>query len=255
MKFARFEYNSKIYDGLVDTEEVNVIRGSFWNHYEVTGQKYNIPEVSFLPTVIPTKIVCVGQNYLGHIEELGVPVPKEPLIFLKPPSCLIGHEHPIIYPQFAKRVDFEGELALVIKHRMKNVNEADALNYVLGYSCLNDVTERNMVGNNPHLLSLSKGFDTFGPFGPYIVTDLDPNHLMLKTYLNGELKQQDNTKNCVFSIQQVLSYISRYMTLLPGDIVTTGTPRGIAPMKPGDTVEVEIENIGSLKNIVQLQEK
>jgi 2-keto-4-pentenoate hydratase/2-oxohepta-3-ene-1,7-dioic acid hydratase in catechol pathway len=184
-----------------------------------------------------------------------VPVPKEPIIFLKPPSCLIGHEHPIIYPQAAKRVDFEGELALVIKHRMKNVNEIDTLNYVLGYSCFNDVTERNMVGNNPHLLSLSKGFDTFGPFGPYIVTDLDPNHLMLKTYLNGELKQQDNTKNCVFSIQQVLSYISRYMTLLPGDIVSTGTPRGIAPMKPGDTVEVEIENIGSLRNIVQLQEK
>jgi 2-keto-4-pentenoate hydratase/2-oxohepta-3-ene-1,7-dioic acid hydratase in catechol pathway len=251
MKFVRFESNGKIYTGLIDAEELTAIRGSFWNHYEVSGQKFNISEVGLLPTVLPTKIVCVGQNYRGHIEELGVPVPKEPIIFLKPPSCLIGPEHPIIYPQAAKRVDYEGELAVIIKHRMKNVNENDTLNYVLGYSCFNDVTERNMVGSNPFLLSLAKGIDTFGPFGPYIVTDLDPSRLVLKTYLNGELKQHDNTQNCVFSIQQVLSYISSYMTLLPGDIVATGTPGGIAPMKPGDTVEVEIEAIGRLRNRVQ----
>jgi 2-keto-4-pentenoate hydratase/2-oxohepta-3-ene-1,7-dioic acid hydratase in catechol pathway len=182
-----------------------------------------------------------------------VPVPKEPLIFLKPPSCLIGHEHPIIYARNAERIDYEGELAIVIKHRMKSVDETDTLNYVLGYSCFNDVTARNMVAKDRFLLTLAKGFDSFGPFGPYIVTDLDPNHLMLKTYLNGELKQQDNTKNCVFSVQQVLSFISKYMTLFPGDIVITGTPRGIAPMKPGDTVEVEIEAIGTLRNFVQLE--
>ncbi|UCD80117.1 MAG: fumarylacetoacetate hydrolase family protein [Desulfobacterales bacterium] len=253
MKFARFEVNGKIYNGMAEAEEVTVIKGSFWNDYEVTGQKYNISEVSFLPPGLPTKIVCVGQNYLGHIEELGLPVPKEPIIFFKPPSCLIGHEHPIIYPADAERVDYEGELAIVIKHKMKNVNETDALTFVLGYSCFNDVTERSMVGNNPFLLSLSKGVDTFGPCGPYIVTDLDPNRLMLKTFLNGELKQQDNTQNCVFSIQQVLSYISRYITLLPGDIVTTGTPKGIAPMQPGDTVEVAIEGIGCLRNRVGAQ--
>jgi len=251
MKFARFEYQGKIYNGTVEAEEITVIKGSFWNHFDVTNQKYPISEVSFLPAVLPTKIVCVGQNYRGHIEELGMPVPQEPLIFLKPPSCLIGHEHPIIYHRVAERIDYEGELAIVIKNKMRNVNEIDVLNYVLGYSCFNDVTERNMVGDNPFLLSIAKGFDTFGPFGPYIVTGLDPNHLMLKTYLNGELKQQDNTNNCVFSIQQVLSYISRYMTLLPGDIVTTGTPKGIAPMQPGDTVEVEIEGIGCLRNSVQ----
>ncbi len=253
VKLARYEYNKKIYEGLLDAEEIHVIKGSFWNHYEVSGKKHSISEVSFLPPVIPTKIVCVGQNYLGHIEELGVPVPKEPVIFLKPPSCLIGHEHAIIYARNAERIDYEGELAIVIKHRMKSVNESDTLNYVLGYSCFNDVTERNMVAKNPFLLSLSKGFDSFGPFGPYIVTDLDPNHLMLKTYLNGELKQQDNTKNCVFSVQQVLSFISKYMTLFPGDIVITGTPRGIAPMKSGDTVEVEIEGIGTLRNIVKVE--
>jgi 2-keto-4-pentenoate hydratase/2-oxohepta-3-ene-1,7-dioic acid hydratase in catechol pathway len=253
MKFARFEVNGKIYNGMAEAEEITVIRGSLWNRYEVTDRKYSIPEISFLPPVLPSKIVCVGQNYLGHIEELGMPVPKEPIIFFKPPSCLIGQNHSIIYPTDAKRVDYEGELAIIIKKEMINVNETDALNFVLGYSCFNDVTERNMVGSNPFLLSLSKGIDTFGPCGPYVVTDLDPNRLMLKTFLNGELKQQDNTQNCVFSIQQVLSYISRYITLLPGDIVTTGTPQGIAPMQPGDRVEVEIEGVGSLRNSVVAQ--
>ena len=251
MKFARFEYNGEVYNGVVEAGEINVIKGSFGDQVDMTDQKYPVPEVSFLPAVLPTKIVCVGQNYRGHIEELGVPVPKVPVIFFKPPSCLTGHDHPIIYHRDAGRIDYEGELALVIKNKMRNVNEIDALNYVLGYSCFNDVTERDMVGSSPFLLSIAKGFDTFGPFGPYIVTDLDPNHLMLRTYLNGELRQQDNTENCVFSIQQVLSYISRYMTLFPGDIVTTGTPKGIAPMQPGDTVEVEIEGIGCLRNKVQ----
>ena len=224
-----------------------------WDRFEVTAEKYAISDVSFLPPVLPSKIVCVGQNYRGHIEELRVPVPQEPVIFLKPPSCLIGHEDPIIYPRGAKRVDYEGELAIVIKHKMRNVNETDALDHVLGYCCFNDVTERNMVESSPFLLSLSKGIDTFGPCGPYIVTDLDPNHLILKTFLNGELKQQDSTQNCVFSIQRVLSFISRYITLLPGDIVTTGTPKGIAPMQPGDTVEVTIEGIGCLRNSVHAQ--
>jgi len=236
-KLARYEYNKKIYEGLVDDDEIHVIKGSFWNDYEVSGQKHRISEVRFLPPVIPTKVVCVGQNYLGHIAELGAPVPKEP----------------IIYARDAERIDYEGELAIVIKHRMKSVNEPDTLNYVLGYSCFNDVTERNMVTKNPFLLSLSKGFDSFGPCGPWIVTDLDPNQLMLKTYLNGELKQQDNTKNCVFSVQQVLSFISKYMTLFPGDIVITGTPQGIAPMKSNDTVEVQIEGIGTLRNTVQAE--
>ena len=253
MKLARFEHKGKVHNGMVDAEEIHVISDSFWNQFEVTDEKYTISEVRFLPPALPSKIVCVGQNYLGHIEELGVPVPGEPVLFFKPPSCLIGHEHPIIYPREAKRVDYEGELAIVVKHEMRNVNEADALNYVLGYSCFNDVTERNMVESSPFLLNLSKGIDTFGSCGPYIVTDLDPNRLLLKTFLNGELKQKDNTQNCVFSIQRVLSYISRYMTLFPGDIVTTGTPKGIAPMVPGDTVEVEIEGIGCLRNRVQAQ--
>ena len=250
-KFARFEYDKKIHEGLLDAEEIHVIKGSFWNHYEVSDKKYRVSEVRFLPPATPTKIVCVGQNYREHIEELGVPFPREPVVFLKPPSCLIGHEHPIIYARNAERIDYEGELAIVIKHTMKRVNETDTLNYVLGYSCFNDVTERNMAAKDPSLLTLAKGFDSFGSFGPCIAADLDPNHLTLKTYLNGELKQHDNTENCVFGVQRILSFISQYMTLFPGDIVITGTPYGIGPMKPGDTVEVEIEKIGTLRNTVQ----
>ena len=253
MKFARFEVKGNIHSGVVQGEEISVIRGSFLHEYEAVSLKYSISEVSFLPPVLPTKIVCVGQNYRGHIAELGVPVPKDPVIFFKPPSCLVGHEHPIIYPTDATRVDYEGELAIVIKKEMRNIEESDALDFVLGYTCFNDITERNLVGSNPFMLSLSKGIDTFGPCGPYIVTDLDPNRLSLKTFLNGEIKQQDNTQNCVFSIQEVLSYICRYITLLPGDIVITGTPQGIAPMQPGDRVEVEIEGIGLLKNSVAAQ--
>ena len=196
MKFARFEYHGKIYEGIAEGDEIKVITGSILNRFDVTDRKYSISEVNFLPCVIPSKIVCVGQNYRGHIKELGVPVPKEPVVFFKPPSCLIGHEHPIIYHHGAGRIDYEGELAIVIKNEMKNVNETDVLDYVLGYSCFNDVTERNMVANDPFLLCISKSFDTFGPLGPYIVTDLDPNRLTLKTYLNGELKQDDNTENC-----------------------------------------------------------
>jgi 2-keto-4-pentenoate hydratase/2-oxohepta-3-ene-1,7-dioic acid hydratase in catechol pathway len=254
MRFARFEVNGEIYSGIAEADGIRVIRGSFFYQYETTDQKYSISEIRFLSPVQPTKVVCVGQNYLGHIEELGVPVPKEPVIFFKPPSCLIGHQHSIIYPADAQRVDYEGELAVIIKEKMKNVNESEALNFVLGYSCFNDVTERNLVGRNPFLLNLSKGMDTFGPCGPYIVTDMDPNCLTLKTFLNGELKQQDNTRNCVFSIQRLLGYICRYITLLPGDIVTTGTPQGIAPMQPGDRVAVEIEGVGRLQNSVIAQD-
>ena len=251
MKFARFEYKGKVYQGTIQGEEAVVLEGSILDRYEETQTRYRLTEIRLLPPVIPTKIVCVGQNYLEHIEELGVPIPKEPLLFLKPPSCLIGHEDAILFPRSAQRVDYEGELAIVIKERMKDVPDEETLNYVLGYACFNDVTERSLVSGDPFLLALAKGFDTFGPFGPYVVTDLDPNHLEVKTYLNGKQMQYDNTKNCVFNIQRILGFASERITLVPGDVVITGTPKGIAPMKPGDVVEVEVEGIGKLRNTVK----
>jgi len=151
----------------------------------------------------------------------------------------------------AKRVDFEGKLAVVIKDRMKDAPENEALNHVLGYSCFNDVTERSIVTKNIADLILAKGFDTFSAFGPYLVTSLDPNNLELKTYLNGKLMQHDNTRTGVSRHQQILHCLSQCMTLYPSDVVTTGTPKGIGPMKPGDVVDVEVEGIGRLRNIVR----
>ena len=251
MKYARFEHEGNELYGIVKGEEILGVDGSIFDKYEETGVRYPISAVKLLAPVVPTKIVCIGQNYLEHIKEIGATPPEKPLYFLKPPSSLIGPEGDIIYPRNADRVDYEGELAVVIKKKMKDVPELETKKYVLGYSCFNDVTERALVGKDPFNLTIAKGFDTFSAFGPYIVTDIDPDNVQLKTYLNGELKQDDNTKNCVFNVQYLLHYLSECLTLCPGDIVITGTPKGIAPMNPGDLVEVEIEGIGKLSNRVK----
>ena len=254
MKFALFEYQGDIFLGMLKGEEITVLDGSLFDRYGETEAHYPLSGVKLLPPVIPTKIVCVGLNYRGHIEEIGAEVPEKPSVFLKPPSSLIGHEDAIIYPRNAERVDYEGELAVVIKDKMKDVPEDETLEYVLGCSCFNDVTERALVMKDRRFLTIAKGFDTFSAFGPYVVTDLDPNNLTVKTYLNGKLMQHDNTKNCIFSVQHILHYVSQCMTLYPGDIVITGTPKGVAPMKPGDVVEVEVEGIGRLRNTVKATE-
>jgi 2-keto-4-pentenoate hydratase/2-oxohepta-3-ene-1,7-dioic acid hydratase in catechol pathway len=251
MKFARFEYKGTVLLGMVKGEEITALDGSLFEGYEETKTHYRLSDIKLLPPVLPTKIVCIGRNYRGHIEEMGAEVPEEPEIFLKPPSSLIGHGDAIIYPRNAERVDYEGELAVVIRDKMKDVPEDKALEYVLGCSCFNDVTERALVKKDPSLLIVAKGFDTFSAFGPYVVTDLDPDNLEVKTYLNGKLMQHDNTNHWVFSMQHMLRYVSQCMTLYPGDIVSTGTPQGIGPMKPGDVVEVEIEGIGKLRNTVK----
>ena len=206
--------------------------------------------MELLAPAVPTKIVCVGQNYREHIQELGLPVPEQPVIFLKPASGLIGPGAEILYPPEATRVDYEGELAVVIAKTMTRVSEDQALNHVLGYSCFNDVTERDMAAKDPFLLTLSKGFDTFSCLGPWLATDLDPGNLKIRTLVNGQVMQEDNTANCVFSVPMILSFISRFMTLLPGDVVITGTPKGVSPIKPGDEVSVEIDGIGRLTNRV-----
>lgn len=251
MKFARFEYDGMVFYGTVRGDEITVIDGSIFGGYRETDVHYGLDMVRLLPPVEPSKIVCIGQNYIGHIKELGVTPPKKPLFFLKPPSSLIGPKDAIVYPKSAERVDYEGELAVVIGKTMKNVSRRDALPYVLGYSCFNDVTERKLAAENPFNLTLSKSFDTFSALGPYVVTDIDGNNARLRTFLNGVLMQDDNTRNCVFDIAYLLEYLSHCLTLCQGDIVTTGTPKGIAPMKPGDVVEVEIEGIGKLSNVIE----
>lgn len=251
MKLACIEHEGRPTIGKVVGEKIIVLDGSLFDIQGETNIRYSLSDVKLLPPVIPTKIACIGLNYREHIEEIGESIPETPRFFLKPPSSLIGHEEAIIMPKGAERVDYEGELALVIKKKAKEVAEEEALNYVLGYSCFNDVTERAIVTRNPGDLTLSKGFDTFGPFGPYIVTDLDTTNLAIKTYLNGRLVQNVNTKNLVFSIQYIIHYLSQAITFYPGDIIITGTPRGIGPISTGDVVEVEIEGIGRLRNPVR----
>jgi 2-keto-4-pentenoate hydratase/2-oxohepta-3-ene-1,7-dioic acid hydratase in catechol pathway len=250
MKFVRFEYGGDVAHGLVEDGEIAELVGSILDDYRETGRRLPLAAVKLLAPIIPTKIVCIGQNYLEHIAEIGSTPPDEPLYFLKPPSSLIGPNDAIVYPRIATRVDFEGELAIVIKKKMRDVPKTKVSEHVLGYSCFNDVTERDLVNRKPLNLTLGKSFDTFAAFGPWIVTDIDPDRLQLKTFLNGKIVQDASTRECVFDVPTILSFLSERITLCPGDIVVTGTPKGIAPMKPGDVVEVEIEKIGRLSNVV-----
>jgi 2-keto-4-pentenoate hydratase/2-oxohepta-3-ene-1,7-dioic acid hydratase in catechol pathway len=250
MKFVRYEAGSQINYGIWEGDFVQDISGSIFGQPQVTGRKHKLLEVRLLAPVEPSKILCVGLNYRDHIEELKVNIPPVPSHFLKPLTAVIGPGDPILYPRIATRVDYEGELAVVIKDQIKDVSESDALKHVLGYTCLNDMTERDLTKVQGQL-TRAKGFDTFCPFGPCVATGLDPFKLTVKTYLNGKLVQEDRTVNMVFSVPYLVSYLSQCMTLFPGDLISTGTPKGIGPMKPGDVVEVSIDGIGTLRNTLK----
>jgi 2-keto-4-pentenoate hydratase/2-oxohepta-3-ene-1,7-dioic acid hydratase in catechol pathway len=209
-----------------------------------------ISEVKLLPPIRPTKIVAVGLNYRDHAEERNRAIPKEPLLFLMPPSAVIGPGDDIIYPGMSERVDYEGELAVVLKKRASGLDDNEDVGpYILGYTCFNDVTARDLQERDGQF-TRAKSFDTFAAAGPCIATDVDPSSVRLKTFLNGKLRQSGNTVNLIFSVPVLIRFISRIMTLEPGDVITTGTPSGIGPMSPGDRVDVQIEGIGTLSNRV-----
>ncbi len=250
MKFVRFSSQDRVAYGLWEGDIIREISGSIFGKFQETSRQFKISGVRLLAPVEPTKILCVGLNYRAHIEELGRALPELPAHFIKPLTCLIGPDDPIIYPRIGKFVSYEGELAVVIKDAIKDISQAEALKHVLGYTCFNDVTERTFA-DLPGQLTRAKGFDTFGPCGPCIVTDLDPANTNVQTYLNGKLMQDGNTRDLVFPVSFLIHYLSQCMTLLPGDIISTGTPRGIHPMNPGDVVEVRVEGIGTLRNTVQ----
>ncbi|MDD4179247.1 MAG: fumarylacetoacetate hydrolase family protein [Candidatus Margulisbacteria bacterium] len=197
----------------------------------------------------PSKIVCVGLNYRDHAREMQLETPAYPVIFLKPPSALIFNNDAIIYPPMTKELHYEAELAIVIKDRIKNIKKEEAVKHILGYTCGNDITARDLQRLDGQW-TRAKSFDTFCALGPEIVSGIDPGNLAIKLYLNGALKQSSNTSNLIFDPNYIVSFISQVMTLEPEDIILTGTPAGIGPMKVGDTVEVEIEKIGKLTNKV-----
>jgi 2-keto-4-pentenoate hydratase/2-oxohepta-3-ene-1,7-dioic acid hydratase in catechol pathway len=250
VKIYRFKYRDKISYGVLKEDELLPVSGSIYRKFQVKKRGIPIGDVFLLPPVLPTKIVALGRNYKDHALEMGKPVPKEPMIFLKPSTAVVGPDDIIIYPKMSKRVDFEGELAVIIKKKARLLDDtANIDDYILGYTCFNDVTARDLQRKDIQF-TRGKSFDTFAPCGPCIVTDLDPAKLGIKTFLNGKLRQSGNTKNMIFPIPYLMKFVSQVMTLNPGDIIATGTPAGIGSMVPGDRVDVQIEGIGVLSNKV-----
>ena len=250
MKLVRFESGLQVRYGVWEDDIVKEVTGSIYGDFGISSTSDRIGDVRLLAPAEPTKILCVGLNFREHIEEIGFPTPKHPAHFLKPLTTLIGPEDPIVIPRVAEQVDYEGEPAVVIKRQIKDVSLEEAARAILGYTCMNDVTERPL-STEQGQLTRSKGFDTFAPVGPCIATDLDPATLVLRTRLNGRLMQEAKLSDMIFSIPFLVQYLSQCMTLFPGDIVSAGTPRGVAAMKPSDVVEVAIDGIGILRNPVR----
>jgi len=248
MKIYRYKHKDKTAHGVLKEEQLYPVVGSIYRKLELKKKGVPISDVFLLPPVKPSKIVAIGRNYKDHAAEMGKPLPEEPLIFLKTTSALVGPNEIIIYPKMSKQVDYEGELAVVIRKKARLLAEDDDVQpYILGYSCFNDVTARDLQRKDVQF-TRGKSFDTFAALGPCISTEIDPSALRLKTFLNGKLKQSANTKNLIFPIPYLVRFISQVMTLNPGDIIATGTPAGIGPMVPGDRVDVQIEGIGVLSN-------
>ncbi len=253
MKYLRFLQNGNTRYGLLEKD--NIIRevvGDIFNDHKNTENVYSLSEITFLPPCVPTKIIAVGLNYFDHANEIQMKIPDEPLIFMKPPSTLIAHNDNIIYPKMSKQLDYEAELAVIIKNRIKNIETEDVSKNILGYTCFNDITARDLQKKDEQW-TRAKSFDTFAPIGPFISTELNPDNLQIKLYKNGQLMQNSSTSKMIFKVDKIISFISKIMTLFPGDIIATGTPSGVGQLEEGDIVKVEIEGIGILKNNVFLE--
>ena len=243
MKKCRFVYLDTIRTGTLESDYSKVV-------CDDTREVIDSAAVSFLPPVEPSKIVCVGRNYADHAKELGNAVPSAPLLFLKAPSSLITTDDAILIPEQSDQVEHEGELAVIIGRKCKNISMADQpLSYAAGFTCLNDVTARDVQKNDVQF-TRGKSFDTFCPVLHYFETEVDPLDLAVVTRVNGVVKQEGRTSQMVFPVDFLISYISHQMTLNPGDIIATGTPSGVSKLSAGDICEVEITGIGTLKNPV-----
>lgn len=251
MKYIRFEQDNGSRWGVVEGESVRELEAPPYAEIHYTGQVTALSSCRLLPPVEPTKIVCVGKNYYDHAVEMGEGIPEVPILFLKGPNVLNAPGAAITAPDFVTRVDYEGELGVVIRKRAKSVRAADAADYVLGYTCFNDVTAR-AIQKSDGQWTRGKSMDGFGPCGPWITDEVDPADLRVTTRLNGETVQQSCTGLLMRDVAHLIEFITASMTLEPGDLIATGTPAGIGPMFDGDTVEVDIEGIGVLKSTVSL---
>ena len=256
MKFCRFlqlplsPSPSPLF-GIFEDETIREISGPPWAAWSRGSRAWPISAIRLLAPVDPRKIVCVGRNYAAHAAELGNEVPREPLIFLKPSTSIIGPEDPILLPQYSRRVEHEGELGLVVAKRCSHLTDQDdSLSYLAGYTALNDVTARDLQKSDVQF-TRAKGFDTFCPVGPWIESELNPSDLAVETRVNGAIRQSGRTSLMIFSPAFLVRWISRMMTLEPGDLIATGTPVGVGPLAASDTVEVTVEGVGVLRNPVQ----
>jgi 2-keto-4-pentenoate hydratase/2-oxohepta-3-ene-1,7-dioic acid hydratase in catechol pathway len=257
MKFCRYALSARPGSparyGILAGEEMQEISAAPWCEWRQTGISAAAKEVKLLAPVEPRKIVCIGRNYAAHAAELGNEVPADPLIFLKPSTAIVGPDEAIVLPSYSERVEHEGELGLVVGRRCSHLgDEEDPLAYLLGYTCINDVTARDLQKADVQF-TRAKGFDTFCPVGPHVESELRPHDLLVETFVNGELRQSGRTSLMAFSPAFLVRWLSRMMTLEPGDLIATGTPSGVGPLLARDTVEVRIEGIGVLRNPVQGQ--
>lgn len=242
MKIVRFQFNEERSYGILQNSKIYQIEDFNYKQIKKTGEEYNIKDVKLLTPCKPTKIFGIGLNFPEHIRELNVDFPEKPAGFLKPLSSIINPFEKIIIPQVAERVDYEGEIAVVIKNEIKNISEEEAAEHIFGVTPFNDLTEREL-SYTPSLVTYSKAFDTFTCFGPVIETDFDLDNITVKTYLNDEKVQEGNSGDMLFSPAYLVSFLSKCMTLYPGDIITTGTPRNVLGLNDGDKVEVELDCI------------
>lgn len=250
MRLCRLEVGGVPRWGRIEGDLVTLLAASPWYGAELQGGSVPLAGARLLPPCEPSKIVCVGLNYRAHAAEMGKPLPEEPLLFLKAPSALLPHDGTVELPADSGEVHYEGELALVIGKPCRHATPGNALEHILGYTCLDDVTARD-IQRREKVYARAKGFDTFCPVGPWLETGIgDPQALELELRVNGETRQQGCTGDMIFPVAEVLAFISRIMTLHPGDLVTTGTPPGVGPLRAGDRVEVTISGIGTLRHAV-----
>ena len=250
MRLLRVRFGDRIATGaIVEDDTIRVLEGTFFERPVPTGEEIPLDDVRLLAPVLPSKIVAVGKNYAAHAAEFGMSVPDEPLLFLKPSTAVIGPGDPIELLPISRRVDYEGELAVVIGRLARHVRAEEAGSVILGHTIANDVTLRDLQKTDDQW-ARAKGFDGSCPLGPWIETDLDPTEVFLQTRVNGEPRQQGVSSDMVFGVAELIEYITAFMTLLPGDVLLTGTPEGVGPLAPGDVVEVEVDGVGVLTNPV-----
>jgi len=254
MRFVRYQTETQSPQiGWVYEDKIGSVSGDIFGEFQRGEAHLPIKEAKLLSPVLPSKIVCIGRNYAAHAREHDAEVPEVPLIFLKPPSSLIGPGESIILPPQSKQVEHEAELAIVIGRQGRWITPDDALDHVVGYTIANDVTARDLQRSDGQW-TRAKGFDTFCPLGPWIETDFDPSDALINCHVNDEMRQMASTRDMVFSPRQLIAYVSSVMTLETGDLILTGTPAGVSPLTPGDLVKVIIEGIGSLENPVTVAE-